>query len=579
MICVYDKGNENYDGNGDVILTPIECTHHQVAAGMYDLTLKHPLDPEGKWMHLIPEAAIIRAPIQQETIETAYSGLDVDLYQTTTKAALREGPSEPTSIYYSEWQAGGNYSVGSKVSVSGWSHRNYQCTYYDAESPQTQVIPPNNSGWWSPIADTTTGSPVIINMKAGTSLYFVEDYNTNWYKMSTTYGMEGYIKKSQVQYVRHLSPSETQPRVITTQLFRVKTLNIDTKSRIVTVTAEHVSYDMKGVLVKDAKIVRRTPANALGWIENAFMIDYRGTIATNMTESSDGTYTGDINGKNAIYALLDPDKGVVANLQAMYRRDNWDVFVMRKTDVQSDLQLRYRKNMLGVSWNIKTDSLINRIVPVAKDANGDDFYLDNNGVEWVDSQYISQQPVIRMERIKVNGQVGKDDGTETATKWTETSLRQEMQRQAEERFSVDKVDQPVHEITIDFEQLGDTDEYKALKGLEQALMYEKVIAIYEDIQLSVETEVTEIEYDCIRQKLKSLKLSNIVYYGGKNVSGSNIFFNSITSDKLTDDAADEIGNGPAIAAEERSNDYTDKRVNNMQYSLKAWVTNNFQPIS
>ena len=537
MICVYDKGNTNYAGNGDAVLTPLECSHTQVAAGKYDLTLRHPMDPEGKWRHLVPEEAIIKAPIQEETIETAVSGLDVDLYQTTAAAALRSGPSEPTTINYDSWTAGSSYAVGKKVTDTGVS-KNYQLMAL-LEGNEIYAAPHSLSSKWRNIARKTSGSPVIVNLKSGAQLYFIEaSSTTGWYKMMTTYGIEGYIKTSQITFVKHLTPEETQPRVIRNQLFRVRTVNVDTKSRTVTATAEHVSYDLTGVIVRDVKIAQMNPATALAWIEDAFMIPYQGTISTNMTSDTDGTYSGEINGKNGIYALLDPDKGIVASFDAMYQRDNWDVFVMRKTHTDRGFRLRYGKNILGVSWNKNSTGLINRVVPVAKDADGSDLYLENT--EWVDSPLIAQQPVIRMERIKVNGQVGKDDGTWTATNWTAATLRAEMQKQAEYRFSMDKVDQVIHDVTIDFEMLGDTEEYKALKGLEQALMYDTVIAIDEQIGLSVSMEVTEIEYDCIREKVRSLKLSNVNGYQLRSVSGSNIYNNSITGDKLTDDAIDAI---------------------------------------
>lgn len=572
MICVYDKGNENYNANGNAVLQPLKCTHKQVAAGSYDLTLICKIDPEGKWKHIVQEA-IIQAPVPPETIKTAYSGLDVDLYQTTSEAALREGPSEPTAIYYSQWNPNGDYSPGSKVSVSGWSHRNYQCNYYDSGSAQTQV-PPYNNSWWAPIADSTSGSPVIINLKSGTSLYYVSGPDDGWYKMSTTYGMEGYIKASQVEYVRHLTPEETQPHTITTQLFRIKTVNVNTKNKTITATARHVSYDLRGVLVEDADIHQKNPAQALAWIEQSFMIPYKGTIATDMTSDNDGTYTGEIKGKNAIFALLDPDNGIVARFDARYRRDNWDVFVLRKDEnAQAKMQLRYAKNILGVSWNIKSDDLITRVVPVAKAEDGSDLYLDPT--RWVDSSHINEYDVIYMERLKVNGQVGKDDGTETDTKWTETTLRAEMQKRAEERFSIDKADLIVHEITIDFEMLGDTEEYKAMKNLEEVIMYDKVIAIDEEIDLDVEVEVSEIEYDCIRKKITALKLTNVIRHGNRTVSGFNVWNNSITGDKLTDDVSEQMTGGILDDA----NEYTDGKVSSMNYSIRAWVRNNFEPIS
>ena len=567
MISIFDSTNTTFAGNGDAVLIPTECRHIQAAAGKYDLTIKHPVDPWGKWKHIVPEA-VIRAPVPEETIENAFSGLEADVYRCTTGTAMRTGPNEPTVINYSEWVSGSTYSVGDKVT---YLNENFACTSFDEGSGYI-MVPPNNSPWWTKIARYTSGDPVMVNLKAGAELYFVRNAGSGWYIMSTQYGMEGYVKASDLVFVRHLTPEETQPRVITEQLFRVKTVNVDTKSMTLTATAEHVSYDLQGVLIEDAKIARKNPAMTLAWIEQAFMIDYRGTIATNMTADTDGLYTGEIKGKNGVYALLDPDMGVVARFGAMYRRDNWDVFVMRKVNEDRGFRLRYGKNMLGVSWNIKSDGLVTRVVPVAKDEDGSDLYLDP--VKWVDSTRILNYPVIRMERIKVTGQVGKDDGTETETNWTAATLREEMARKAQERFSIDKADQPVHEITVDFEMMGDTDEYRELKDLEQVLMYDTVVVINEEIGLSVSVEVTEIEYDCIRRKIKSLKLSNVNAYGGRNVSGFNVFNNSITGDKLTDDAGDALVGSATDRAVEESADYTDDEI----AKVKKWVQDNYQPI-
>ena len=77
MICVFDIGSANFQNNGDAILAPTKGSVKMVAAGQYNLTMEHPIDPEGKWKHLVPEA-LIRAPIPPELIENAYAGMDVD---------------------------------------------------------------------------------------------------------------------------------------------------------------------------------------------------------------------------------------------------------------------------------------------------------------------------------------------------------------------------------------------------------------------------------------------------------------------------------------------------------------------
>lgn len=533
MIQIYDIGNENYDQNGNAVLTPKSAKIRMAAGGSYDITIEHPIDPEGKWKHIEP-GTIVKAPVPKEIIENAFAGYDADVYKTNAEAALREEPNAPTAINYPEWNWQTPYEVGSKVSISGWSHKNYQCTYYDGGSPQIQV-PPYNSSWWKPIADQTSGAPALATLPAGSDLYFVQDVDSTWYKMSTYYGLTGYIQKNLVTYDRHLTPSELQPRVITEQLFRLQVPTIDNEKKTVTVTGQHVSYDFNGVLTENVAISQESPAMAIGRISENLMIPYRGTIATDMASDENGTYTGETSGKNGMFMLLDPDKGIVSAFDARFTRDNWDLFVLKKKTAVSGYRIRYRKNMRGMTWKKSSAKLVNMIVPVAKDAGGNDLYLPE---KWVQSE--NSYPVPIMERLKVNGQVGKDDGTGTGTNWTEEALLDYMREKAEERFSIDHADEITHEVTVQFEQIGDTAEHSWLKDLEGVLLYDNIPCIDEDTGLNKTLTVTELEWDCIRKKVLGIKLSNITNSKTRTVTGYNVQNNSITPAKLTDDVAGEI---------------------------------------
>ena len=534
MICVFDIGNNDYTTMGNAVLVPTVCKLRNVAGGNYDLTMTHPMDPEGKWKHLVP-GAIIRCPVPEEEIPNAYAGYDVDVYKTTVSAELREDASEPSAITYPTWVEAGAYQVGSKVTFGG---RNYECTYYDRSSITAHVIP-QYSDWWTEIPNQTAGAPALVTLPAGSELYLVEDYNTSWYKMSTFYGIVGYIKKSQVTYDRHLTPSETLPRIITEQLFRIEKPTIDTKSRTVEVSAMHVSYDLNGVLIKEANISQASPAMALSRIVDAFMVGYPGTIATDLSAEDNGTYTQSIKGKSGTYALLDPDKGIVSTFRAAFRRDNWDLFVMTQENTDRGYRIRYRKNMLGVNLAKDSSGIITRVVPVAKDEKGESLYLPE---KWVDSDDIADWPVIRMEQLTVQGQVGKDKGTGDGSTWTESDLLDEMRAKAEERFSVDKADQVSVELTVDFEQLGDTDEYRIMKGLEKVLLYDTVTVQDEEIGVDLQLLVSEMEWDAIRRKVTALKLVNAMGYSRANVTGYNVQAKSIGSDKLADEVSDGLLN-------------------------------------
>jgi len=535
MICVYDIGNEDFEKNGNAVLTPLSGSAHNVAGGNYDMQMVHPIDPDGKWRHLVP-GAIVKIPVPEEVIENSFSGYDADIYKTTAEAELREQANAPTAITYPTWGYPYEYQVGSKVSLPGLPHRNYQATYWDSSSVMT-TIPPNNNSWWKQIPDSTTGAPVLVTLPAGTELYFVEDVDTTWYKMSTYYGLEGYIQKSKVTFDRHVSASENQPRVIKEQLFRLKEPTIDNDAQTVTVTGKHVSYDLNGDLVQSVAISQASPALALGRIMEGLMIPYRGTIATNLTTDANGTYTGEIKGKNGMYALLDPDKGIVSAFNARFTRDNWDLFVMQRTSVDRGYRIRYGVNARGIQWKRSSTNLVNRIVPVAKDESGGDLYLPE---KWVDSPAISSYPVIIMERLAVAGQIGKDKGIGDGSVWDATDLYNEMRTKAGERFSVQHADEIAEEVTIQIESLENTAEYEWLKGLKNVLLYDTVKAYDERIGLEMTLYVSELEYDFVKEKVAGLKLSNIQDFGGRTVTGYNVQNNSIGSEKLTDIAKQEL---------------------------------------
>ena len=552
MIYVYDKGNTAYEKNGNAVIFPLKGSVRMVAGGNYDMQMTCPMDAEGKWLHLIREA-VVKAPVPKETIENAFSGMDAYVYLTTEAAALRSGPSEPTTITYTTWSINDTYSVGNKVT---WNNKNWQCDFYDETSPYAHVAP-GSCPWWVEIARKTSGSPALVNLKSGTELYWISGPEDGWYKMSTTYGLEGYIKETQVEYEKHLTPSEIQPRIITDQLFRIKTVSRDNEAKTVTINAQHISYDLNGVLIDEIKIVRKAPAEALGWIQSAFMIDYPGVIATDMITNADADYSAEISGKSGMYALLDPDKGVVPCFGAEFRRDNWDLFVMNRTNTDRGFRIRYRANMRGVQWKTDSTKLKTRIVPVAKAEDGSNFYL--YPTRWIDSSHINDYETVYMDRIKVNGQVGKDDGTETDTTWTEETLQAEMEKQAQSLFDVDHVDVPSDEVTVAFEMLGETAEYAWMKDLQSVLLYDTVIIIDEVTGLSASVTVDELEYDIVKKKITALKLTNYKAYRVKNVGGFNVLDNSITGDKLTDEAGDQLTDRAVDIAVEEAGDYTDQK--------------------
>lgn len=540
MICVYDWTQQNdYNTFGAAVLNPGSCITRQIGGGGYSLKMTHPVDKEGKYKLLV-NGNIIKAPVPEEEIENAYAGRDMWIYYTAGETALRETASDPQTITYGQWSP--DLGVGDKCTYNG---RNYVCTYFDQRS-STRYTTPDLSPWWRQIPSQTSGGTVVASLPAGTKLIWISGaYEDAWWKMSTFGGVEGWIKQSDLTGEEHREQQSIQPIRITEQLFRIKHITDQTEHEI-SVEAEHVSYDANGALIQKAEITKASPATAIWMMQEGMYEPYTdGQICTNLADTDAGTYSQTIKGKSLIWALLDPSSGIVAKFDAALKRNNWDFYILKKLDTDRGFYIRYGVNAKGIHWDRDASEVITRIIPVAKDENGNDFYLENL---YVDSPLINAYPKIRMQQLNVSGQVGKDDGSGTDTAWTEATLRAEMAAKAQEKFDNEKVDQEKVTVTVDLIMMGDTAEYPEVKRLEQVAMYDIVHAVNSRIGLDVALRVTEIEWDAIRRRIRGIKMSNIPENARKSVTGYMMTDQSVTGDKISNQTMAEIVDAAADRA-------------------------------
>lgn len=527
VISVYGINDIDYEKNGAAVLLPTQAEISEEAGGLWEMSLSHPVDPKGIWSLLVP-GSILKASVPGFTIENAISGENVDIYRARNNdTALRAKPIAPSSISYAAWSAGTNYNIGDKVTITQ-SGRNYQAQL-DIRGEARGIPPPNNPTGWKEIANSTPGGTVLITLRAGQEFYLIENYNAYWLYVQTLSGISGYVQTSQAEYVRTEQVQDLPERNVKEQLFRIETVTADSGKKSITVKAKHVSYDLAGNLVTACAVKGSEAAVALSRIRAALLFDMDCTLATNLTEA-DGTYSCDFSWKNPINALLDPDTGIVDAFKAKCVRDNWDVFVLRNTRTDRGVRLTYGSNLTGVSWKRDSTKLINRVVPVAQKANGDELLLDDT---WADSPILDSYPVIRTEYMKVNGKVGGED--ESGGTWTEASLKDYMRAQAEKRFSVDDADKPLVELTVNFVLLGTTEEFKQYRQLERLNLYDTVRVTDPTINLDIELQVIGYGWDPVRERFNSIKLGSAFEKRGRQVHGYNLVDGCIRYNKLSPD--------------------------------------------
>ena len=543
VINVYGVGDIDYETNGAGILLAMDPKVHEVAGGLYELTLTHPVDPMGIWRLLVP-GNILKCSVPAQGIESAITGENVDVYKVTegAGASVYAKPSAPQRITYTAWDANSiitqhdtyyptmpYVSEGVKVTYTP-TGQNYQAIVNIMNESAARAAPPDNTAAWKEIGNYTKGSAELAKLPQNEEFYLISAYSSSFLYIQTKRGVQGYIEASKVIYVRTETTEEMDARSVTRQLFRILEVQADSARKTVTVKTQHVSYDLAGNLVKDCAVKDVEAAVALARLRSSLLFDEECTLATNMDEN-DGLFTGDFSWKNPISALLDPDTGVAQNLKAKVIRDNWDIFVNRNDKTDRGVRFEYGKNLTGVTWKRDTSRIINRVVPVAQAADGTPLLLEET---WVDSPILDSYPVIRTEYLKINEKVGGDDPD--GNQWTAESLREYMREKAAQRFSVDDADKPVVEVTVNFILLGDTEEYRQYRKLERLSLYDTVRVYDPTIDLDLQLQMSEYEWDPVKERFTGAKLGSVFAQKGREVSGYNLVDGCIRYNKLSPDA-------------------------------------------
>ena len=496
MIILYDPSSDDFSNNGVCVLQPTMCEVEEEAGGMYELRLTHPITGDQR-ANAIQHGMLIKAPVPaRETplIQITAEGHEVqaehEIWKVTeTTASLWTQPKSQ----YPAWASDTVYSAGAKRRYSGKS--------YQAVVPVINVPPPG--GGWKAIP---APSSVIKKLYQNNELLYIAQADSTWSKVTESTGITGYMYTSGIEYLRtepyipELPSYQTavQPRKIKDQLFRIYHIEVDSKSRTLSVEARHVFYDLLGNIIKDYRAVKQNPQDVLNAISADLCNEHDFMFYTNLT----GEVSSECALKNGVEALLDTEIGIVPKTGAQLIRDNFDVFVLQNADVDRGVRIEYGKNMLGIKVK-ENRSVTTRIIPVGKDENGKNLKLPEI---FVDSQYIDNYPIPYARVIFYD-----DVQVKAATEEEEAVTTEDAYGLLREKVAAEyaaKCDIPDIEVEVEYILLGDTVEYAAFKDLQQVFLYDIIVAKYRPMNLAFAMQVTGDVYDAILERFKKTKLSN-----------------------------------------------------------------------
>lgn len=255
---------------------------------------------------------------------------------------------------------------------------------------------------------------------------------------------------------------------------------------IVTVKAQHISYDLSGIVVKPftanscSEALTAMKTNSVG--ENPFTVWTDKTVSAKMTNSIPQSFR----------ALLGGETGSILDSYgtAEYEFDNFDIKLHLHRGSDHGVTLRYGKNITDITQEQNCANVRAGIVPYwYSDDAGLVMLSENDGVVRAEGTY----PVERFEPV------------DFSSYWQDKPTEEQLKSAAAQYVVNNRIGIPKVSIKVSFIDLSVTPE---LKALEAVRLCDTVTVIFPDLGVNATSEVIKTTYDVLNDRYSSIELGD-----------------------------------------------------------------------
>lgn len=221
--------------------------------------------------------------------------------------------------------------------------------------------------------------------------------------------------------------------------------------------------------------------------------------------------------------------------------DNYTVIINKRAGGEYGAEVRYGKNMSGLTYTVDMSNIMTRIVPVAYNGR-----MISGSSPWVDSSNINKYATVYIKEVKFEDVKLIDDleSTEDTEEniiicKNQTELETALKNKCKEEYQ-NGADLPVVSLEVDMVQLSKTDEYADVKMLEQVSLGDTVRCRHKKLDITTDARVVEIKWDCIKNTVSSVKLGDTTQTYFEKVSSAVDAINSIVNKQSKTVMAEKI---------------------------------------
>lgn len=292
------------------------------------------------------------------------------------------------------------------------------------------------------------------------------------------------------------------------QAFRIGNVS-KTKYKIST-KAKHVFYDSQNYLIADSYVVDKDCAGAM----------YHLNAATEPTSPfatfSDITAVGSFRCvRKSLYEAL---KTVQERWGGHFIRDNFSIGLRNEIGADSDVVVRYRKNIQDITCEENWDDVVTKLLPVGKDGILLNKLDPNRSIYLTSTQ---QYDVPFTKTVSFNqDNINEEDFTDEEGVLDEvayyTALIEDLERQGEEYLLENSVPKISYTLKANLDTITD--------------IGDKIRVIHEPLNLSLTASIIAYDYNCILKKYTELSFGNF----GKTLTGLLSDITDATNEAITE---------------------------------------------
>ncbi len=268
------------------------------------------------------------------------------------------------------------------------------------------------------------------------------------------------------------------------QLFRVYRISTVIDG-VITVYAQHISYDLLGIATPPIRTAPMSPALALSQILDKSATSHNFTSYTDLTESTNfGIET-----PKSIRSALGGDESILSNYGGEFEWDNFTIKLHSERGIDTGVTIEYGKNLTDMEVNVDSTSVYTDIFPYA-------IYEDEVVIleEQVLPLPVTSSSIQKTLVVDLTSLFDDEDVI------TEELLRVK----ANEYLIQSPLGLSNKSIKISFEPLHQQKEYSAL--FERVSLCDTVTVRHTDFGVDVKSKVIKTQYDTLNEKYISITL-------------------------------------------------------------------------